>query len=658
LLIKEVIIENFMSYEYARIPLKPGLNLVCGPNGAGKSSILLAISVALGQAYTERSRKLRDLIRRGKEIARVTLVLDNSPRGGRRPIPSWRSDSFQISRYLKLDGTYWYEVNFQSITKGELTEILRGFGLNPDNMLIIMHQGMVEEFSFTSPQQKLRMLEEAVGFGSYRQDVLEAQRKLSGILSEEQSLSRLVENAQTTLDYWKEEYEKFVLRRELLERRSYLERERAWAQVAKQERLMEGLRDRLERRSRRLEITLKRIEEIRDNIRRLEGLRHDLEFEEKRLYASLIDAEKEASKAQALEEFLLNSAHRLKPFALFLKKAPQASALEVEEAKGFIAFLEELEVRAREEAKRRKASEDRITEVHASLSKVEKEALETIERYLGERVSEAVLSFQRDALEEEIKDLKVQLSQAEEELGQLTSLAEKLGPRIETSRSPTEVSEELKVTETRLLTLGKISEDAEKMYETYSSIYDDLKEKIAIVSENKAKALEEVKARMAVWRSAIERLLESVNPEYSRILAGVGAIGRVRLVNAEDIEAAGLEISVGFRGGDVVVLDAYTQSGGERSTAIMAFLLALQHHVKSPFRAVDEFDIHMDPRNREAIFGQLLSSVSGSSDAQYLIITPTPLAGVGERAHVITVQNVSGRSEVKEAKKPEEGKGT
>ena len=51
--LKEIILENFMSYEYARIPLKPGLNLISGPNGAGKSSILLSISVALGQIYTE-----------------------------------------------------------------------------------------------------------------------------------------------------------------------------------------------------------------------------------------------------------------------------------------------------------------------------------------------------------------------------------------------------------------------------------------------------------------------------------------------------------------------------------------------------------------------------------------------------------------------------
>lgn len=29
--IREVILENFMSHEYSRIPLKPGVNLITGP---------------------------------------------------------------------------------------------------------------------------------------------------------------------------------------------------------------------------------------------------------------------------------------------------------------------------------------------------------------------------------------------------------------------------------------------------------------------------------------------------------------------------------------------------------------------------------------------------------------------------------------------------
>ena len=39
MLIQEVILENFMSYEYARVPFKQGVNVIGGPNGAGKSSL-------------------------------------------------------------------------------------------------------------------------------------------------------------------------------------------------------------------------------------------------------------------------------------------------------------------------------------------------------------------------------------------------------------------------------------------------------------------------------------------------------------------------------------------------------------------------------------------------------------------------------------------
>ena len=86
MLIQEVILENFMSYEYARVPFKPGVNVIGGPNGAGKSSLLLAISVGLGQSYTERSSKLSDLIRWGNDQARVTIILDNSKVGNKRPV--------------------------------------------------------------------------------------------------------------------------------------------------------------------------------------------------------------------------------------------------------------------------------------------------------------------------------------------------------------------------------------------------------------------------------------------------------------------------------------------------------------------------------------------------------------------------------------------
>jgi chromosome segregation protein len=175
-----------------------------------------------------------------------------------------------------------------------------------------------------------------------------------------------------------------------------------------------------------------------------------------------------------------------------------------------------------------------------------------------------------------------------------------------------------------------------------------LEEKARLVAENREKALEEVKTRMEAWRTVLRNLLKHVNLQYQGILSQAQAIGEVRLVNENDIEAAGLEILVGFKGAKPVSLNAYTQSGGERSTATVTFLLALQQHIRSPFRAVDEYDVHMDPKNRELIAKLLVSSVKGL-DAQYLAITPSQVTFEKEEdVHIITVQNVEGTSLIKE----------
>ena len=200
--IKEIILENFMSYKYARVPFKPGLNLINGPNGAGKSSILLALSVALGQSHTERSRKLSDLIRRGEDMARVSVVFDNSPVDGKRPIPEADTDSFTLSRYLREDGNYWHEANYETVTKEEVKRILSQLSINPENMLIVMHQGMIDVFGAIDSQERLKTVEEAVGLSEYREKIIEARKNLSHKLSEEESINAMLEEAQETLDHW------------------------------------------------------------------------------------------------------------------------------------------------------------------------------------------------------------------------------------------------------------------------------------------------------------------------------------------------------------------------------------------------------------------------------------------------------------------------
>jgi chromosome segregation protein len=156
-----------------------------------------------------------------------------------------------------------------------------------------------------------------------------------------------------------------------------------------------------------------------------------------------------------------------------------------------------------------------------------------------------------------------------------------------------------------------------------------------------------VEDRKKVWRNLLQTLLDGVNPTFQSFLEKIGATGWVRLVDTEDIESSGIELVVGFKGASPQVLNSRVQSGGERSSATMAFLLALQRHIKSPFRAVDEFDVHMDPRNRETISNMLLTEVEKEKDDQYLTITPGQLTNVGENVHIVTVQNIQGKSEIK-----------
>jgi len=258
-----------------------------------------------------------------------------------------------------------------------------------------------------------------------------------------------------------------------------------------------------------------------------------------------------------------------------------------------------------------------------------------------------LLQYRRENAMTDLEETDKAVKDAQASLDSATLKADQSGARIAVLKSPSEILDEIRVTDGHLAALADVSENIERMYESYSALYLELKEKAQLVAENREKTLEEVKTRMQAWRNVMQSLLERANLEYQKIMSQTLATGEVRLANGHDIETAGLEILVGFKGGKPLALDAYTQSGGERTTATMSFLLALQQHVRSPFRAVDEYDIHMDPKNRELIARILLSTMKEAT-AQYIVITPSQITFAQKDANIITVQNVEGKSIVRE----------
>ena len=668
-----------MSYEYARIPLKEGVNVVCGPNGSGKSSILLGISVALGQSSTERSKRLSDLIRYGKNEARITLVLDNSTRDGRRPVNKIKKDQIFLTRNLRRDGKYWFELENTAANKIEISRLLSKFEVDPENMLIIMHQNMVNQFSVLSMQKKLRMVEAVVGFESYRKNVSVAQKKLSQILSQGDSVGKLLESAQQTLTYWREQYDRYQKKKQLIIKRRFLEREFAWAEVLKREKIVTKLK--YQKQDQQTQIT-KIQSETQTKSKYLDDLKSELE-DSRRSWKSLFEdrlmLERDfarleliaSSASQTLNEYegwtnnyrketkkVLDNIKTLET-AIHKKTNPidfgaQINKIRVSYAALDDAWNQRFNLRNESLKKSAESSNEQLKRLDFQISDIKEKVdfLESeIERITNElvdiKISLALLRYQKENFSKTIKRLDKELQQALGDYTDYMNRAENVGLRIVPMKSTLDILEELRVTDGHLAALADVSEDIERMYESYSKLYLELKEKARLVAENREKVLEEVKLRVDVWRMVIHKLLGKVNAKYRKILYEAHAVGEVKLRNEQDIEAAGLEILVGFKGGKPVPLNAFTQSGGERSTATVTFLLALQQHVHSPFRAVDEYDVHMDPKNREIIANLLVSSVSGL-DSQYLAITPSQLTFTEKDVHLIMVQNVEGSSLIKE----------
>ncbi|MCS7132643.1 MAG: AAA family ATPase [Aigarchaeota archaeon] len=560
--IREVILENFMSHEYSRIPLSPGMNLVTGPNGSGKSSILLGIAVALGQTYTERAEKLSDLIRRGEKAARATVVFDNREMDGKRPIPWLNADQLVITRYLKKTGEYWHYVNNRLKTKAEVDHLLRRLGVNPNNMLIIMHQNMIEEFAAKNNIEKLKMVEDAVGASQFRQRIIEAEAKLRDIQTQEKTLKRALEEAKAAVEYWREQYEKMMTKRKLEEEKRRLELEYVWAVVSEAESSLRKIQERIEA----------------------------LKIEEKRLLGELEFHESEVNEIKGELIELINAIKR-----------------------GELVNLEGFEKK--------------------------------LDILLEEKGLSEVTKFKLKLNEEEKKRLSYELRRVEKELSEKYRDAVALGERVEVGRKPSEVLEDVKTISLKIASLGDVLEESEDMYLIADSRYRETELRSKEVEENLKKALEEVEYRKELWRKFLRNLIDEVEPQFDSILSIVDGRGKIVLRNLEDPERASLELHVGFRGADPVILDAQTHSGGERIVGTLAFLLALQRHVKSPFRAVDEFDVHLDPLNRERMIKLILNIAKREFGTQYIVITPGRIP-VEEDVNVILVQNIGGKSAI------------
>jgi len=194
--ITELRIAGFKSFvDPENVPIEHGLTGIVGPNGCGKSNLLEALRWAMGanSARAMRGGEMDDLIfsgaagRPARELAEVTLVLDNSDRMA--PPEFNASDTLEIMRRLKRGAGSTYKVNGRTVRAKDVQLIFADASTGANSPSLV-RQGQISELIASKPQNRRRILEEAAGIAGLNTRRHEAELKLRAA---ETNLDRLSE---------------------------------------------------------------------------------------------------------------------------------------------------------------------------------------------------------------------------------------------------------------------------------------------------------------------------------------------------------------------------------------------------------------------------------------------------------------------------------
>lgn len=145
------------------------------------------------------------------------------------------------------------------------------------------------------------------------------------------------------------------------------------------------------------------------------------------------------------------------------------------------------------------------------------------------------------------------------------------------------------------------------------------------------------------WLLTLRNLVAQINETFSRNFQEMAVAGEVSLDEHDmEFDKFGILIKVKFRqAGQLQVLSAHHQSGGERSVSTILYLVSLQDLTHCPFRVVDEINQGMDPINERKMFQQLVRAASQPNTPQCFLITPKLLPDLeySEACSILNVMN-------------------
>ncbi|MBT3284866.1 chromosome segregation protein SMC [Candidatus Bathyarchaeota archaeon] len=166
--------------------------------------------------------------------------------------------------------------------------------------------------------------------------------------------------------------------------------------------------------------------------------------------------------------------------------------------------------------------------------------------------------------------------------------------------------------------LGAINQLAINHYPITMREYKQRSTRINGMEEEKQSILSFIteieKEKLEHFMSSYNIICENFSAIFSKLTGG--GDGRLELQIPEDPFSGGVDLYVQFAGKPMRL--ATGASGGERSVAAIAYLLAIQRFLKAPFYLFDEIDAHLDDLNTSRLAEVLKEN---AADSQFLMIS-------------------------------------
>ncbi|MBU2561158.1 MAG: chromosome segregation protein SMC [Nanoarchaeota archaeon] len=221
--------------------------------------------------------------------------------------------------------------------------------------------------------------------------------------------------------------------------------------------------------------------------------------------------------------------------------------------------------------------------------------------------------------EHKINSINLELARINTELeGMKKEFQHFEGVEIDHEKSDMQLAREINQFEQMVQNLGTVNLRALEIYDTVEKEYNELQQKKTLLEKERLDVVALMQEIEGKKKVIFVKTLEALQAEFQTIFSQLLTKGEASLVLENEENPFEGGLLINVRLTGTKFLDIRSLSGGEKTMTALAFLFAVQEYEPASFYVLDEVDAALDKKNSEKL-SELIQSYSDK--AQYIMIS-------------------------------------